>query len=47
VRPSLKATFDPFVLRRIPGLRAKKSEAGNATFCDVMSGIIIVYILIT
>tara|TARA_B100001250_G_C19783912_1_gene783186 strand:+ start:1291 stop:1614 length:324 start_codon:yes stop_codon:yes gene_type:complete len=47
VRPSLNAICEPFVLRRIPGLSAKKSEAGIVTFCDVMSGNMFVYILFT
>jgi len=28
----------PVVVRRTPGLRARKSDAGRATFGDVMSG---------
>jgi|TARA_B110000483_G_scaffold146566_1_gene174891 hypothetical protein len=43
VRPSLKATLEPSVLRRIPGLRAKKRAAGIATFWDVISGSMFVY----
>jgi len=47
VRPSLNAILEPSVLRRIPGLSAKKSEAGMATFWDVISGSMFVYIFIT
>tara|TARA_Y100000022_G_scaffold50607_1_gene42923 strand:+ start:3889 stop:4107 length:219 start_codon:yes stop_codon:yes gene_type:complete len=47
VRPSLNAILEPSVLRRIPGLSAKKREAGMATFWDVISGSMFVYILIT
>jgi hypothetical protein len=43
VRPSLNATLEPFVLRRIPGLSAKKRAAGMATFWDVISGSMFVY----
>jgi hypothetical protein len=32
VKPSLKETLVPFVLRRTPGLRSKKSDAGKETF---------------
>jgi len=47
VRPSLNATLVPFVLRTIPGLRAKKRDAGIVIFCDVISGSMFVYIFIT
>jgi len=47
VRPSLNATLEPSVLRRIPGLSAKKRAAGMATFWDVISGSMFVYIFIT
>jgi hypothetical protein len=44
VRPSLNAILVPFVLRIIPGLRAKKRDAGIVIFCDVISGSMFVYI---
>jgi hypothetical protein len=44
VSPSLNATLEPSVLRRIPGLSAKKSEAGMATFWVVIFGSMFVYI---
>jgi len=44
VKPSLNATLEPSVLRRIPGLSAKKRDAGMATFWDVISGNMFVYI---
>jgi len=47
VRPSLNETLVPFVLRIIPGLRAKKRDAGIIIFCDVISGSMFVYIFIT
>ena len=47
VRPSLNAILVPFVLRIIPGLRAKKRDDGITIFCDVISGSMFVYIFIT
>jgi len=34
----MKVTFDPLVVRRTPGLSAKKRAAGIATFWEVISG---------
>jgi len=47
VNPSLKEILDPSVLRRIPGLSAKKRDAGIVIFFDVISGNMFVYIFIT
>jgi len=38
VLPFLKETLEPSVVRRTPGLSAKKRAAGMATFWEVISG---------